>query len=347
MPAVDGRVELHPRIGAQPRRLGDLTEQIGGIDRLEDLSRRSRREIPFPSRQRRLHELVGETDGVVGVLVQQRGAVDTVEAQVEPGLAEDTRLALLARLAPDEVSDIRMIGVEHDHLGGTPRRASRANGPGRGVGAPHEAHRPARLAAAGEKLRSRADTTQVDAGTRPALEDQPFLGVPVQDRLHGVLDRQDEAGGGLWQGPRNPDVEPHGRVERRLLGDEQMGELIGERSRFVRVGEVPALGTPAADRAGDPVDHLTQRVLAVITAEPASEILLGDDIDGVLRPRGRELHAVLLEDGLAAGAGDECAPPAPLHRVEGVHTLEGEESPETDAGLLGQDGHVLTSPSGV
>ena len=347
VPPVDGRVELHPRIGALPRRLGDAAEHLGGIDRLNDLSCRARREIPLPSRQRRLHELVSETDGVVGVLVEQRGAVDTVEAQVEPGLAEDTRLALLTRLAPDEVSDIGMIGVEHDHLGGAPRRAARANGPGRGVGTPHEAHRSARLAAAGEELRSRADATQVDAGTRPALEDQPFLGVPVQDRLHGVLHRQDEAGGGLGSGARNPDVEPHGRVERHLLGDEQMCELIGEPSGLVRVGEVAALGAPAADRADNPVDHLTERVLAIGTAEPASKVLLGDDVDGVLRPRGRELDAVLLEDGLAAGAGNECAPPAPLHRVEGVHTLNGEESPETDADLLGQDGHALTSPFGV
>ena len=40
----------------------------------------------------------------------------------------------------------------------------------------------------------RADPGQVQAGTGAALEDQPLLAVPVQDRVHRVVDREDEAG---------------------------------------------------------------------------------------------------------------------------------------------------------
>ena len=44
-----------------------------------------------------------------------------------------------------------------------------------------------------EQLVRRADARQVDAGARAALEDDPLLGVPVEDRVHRVLDREDEA----------------------------------------------------------------------------------------------------------------------------------------------------------
>ena len=36
----------------------------------------------------------------------------------------------------------------------------------------------------------RADARQVHAGTRTALEDDALLGVPVEDRVHRVLDRR-------------------------------------------------------------------------------------------------------------------------------------------------------------
>jgi hypothetical protein len=48
-------------------------------------------------------------------------AVLAVEVHVEAGLAECTRLALLDGLAPDELLDVGMVGVEDDHLGGAPR----------------------------------------------------------------------------------------------------------------------------------------------------------------------------------------------------------------------------------
>ena len=52
------------------------------------------------------------------------------------------RLLLLARLAPDEVLDIGVVDVEHDHLH-APRLATRLDRPGPRVGAAHERHRRA------------------------------------------------------------------------------------------------------------------------------------------------------------------------------------------------------------
>ena len=42
-----------------------------------------------------------------------------VEPHVEAGIAERRRLLLLARLAPDEVGDVRVVDVEHQHLCGS------------------------------------------------------------------------------------------------------------------------------------------------------------------------------------------------------------------------------------
>src|SRR5205085_7023521 len=105
----------------------------------------------------------------------------------------DPGLALLDRLAPDEVLDVRMVGVEDDHLGGATRRTAGLYGAGRRVSAAHEAHRPRGGTAALEVLLRGAEIGQVDARPRTTLEDRAFLDVPVQDGLHVIVDVQDEA----------------------------------------------------------------------------------------------------------------------------------------------------------
>ena len=65
------------------------------------------------------------------------------------------------------------------------------------VGAAHEADRAGGGAAGGEQLLGGADAGQVDAGAGAALEDQPLLLVPVEDRVHRVVDGEDEAGADL------------------------------------------------------------------------------------------------------------------------------------------------------
>src|SRR5258705_418409 len=65
------------------------------------------------------HELVGDADGVVGVL-EEDGAVGfgVGAGAVVAGLDEGPCLLLLADLAVDEVDDVGVVDVEDDHLGG-------------------------------------------------------------------------------------------------------------------------------------------------------------------------------------------------------------------------------------
>ena len=83
-------------------------------------------------------------------------------------------------------------------------------------------------------------------------------------------------------------------------------------------GEVAALAAPAGDRAGDAADHLLDGALALVRAELAAEVLLGDDVGGVLRPGERELDAALLERRVLRVA-DHGIADLPLDGVERMH----------------------------
>ena len=114
-----------------------------------------------------------------------------------PASRKRARLVLLDRLAPDEVADVRVVDVQDHHLRGATGLAARLDGAGRRVGAAHERDGAGRRAAAGERLLGRTDLRQVDARPGSALEDRAFLDVPVEDRGHVVLDREDETGAAL------------------------------------------------------------------------------------------------------------------------------------------------------
>ena len=118
--------------------------------------------------------------------------------------------------------------------------------PGGRVGAAHEAHRAGRRAAALQQLVRRADVRQVDAGAGAALEDRALLDVPVEDRVHRVVDGEDEARRRLLRHAGDADVEPHRAVERRLLGDDEVLQLGVERVGLAVVDEVAALDAPLA-----------------------------------------------------------------------------------------------------
>ena len=189
--------------------------------------------------------VVGDAHRVVGVLVLDRVAVVAVEVHVEAGVAQRARLALLDRLAPDELFDVGMVDVEDHHLGGAAGLAARLDRAGRRVGAAHEAHRTRRGAAALQVLLRRADAGQVDAGAGAALEDRALFPVPVEDRVHRVVDREDEARARLLRHALHADVEPHRRVERGALVHEDVLELVAERLGFLVVDEVAVAGRPS------------------------------------------------------------------------------------------------------
>ena len=126
------------------------------------------------------HELVGDADRVVRVLVLDGGDVRAAEVHVEPGVAQHADLVLFARLGLDELLDVRVVDVQHDHLGRAAGGAAGLDGAGRGVGAAHEGDRSRGVAAGGEQFLGRADPGEVQAGAGTALEDQPLLAVPVR-----------------------------------------------------------------------------------------------------------------------------------------------------------------------
>ena len=85
---------------------------------------------------------------------------------------------------------------------------------------------------------------QVDARARAAAEDHPLLGVPGEDRLHRVLDGEDEAGATLRR-LLEADVEPHRRVERGHLVQQDVGQLGLEGARRPRRSRSSRLHAPS------------------------------------------------------------------------------------------------------
>src|SRR4029077_10428687 len=150
----------------------------------------------------------------------------------------------------------------------------------------------------------RAQPGEIHARPRAALEDDAFLPVPVENRVHRVIDRQDEARGALRL-RLDPHVEPDGAVERQLLLYEQVRQLVLERAPIVRRGEVVLRGTPLADGGDHAANELPDAALSLRRSQRTPEVLRNDDVGGELRPPARHLDVALLEDGLTALALDE------------------------------------------
>ena len=193
VPIVDRRVVLDAGIGAAPGGLGDLAHQLLGVVGVHRLAGDPGFGLPLLAALHGVHEVVGDANGVVRVLVLDRVEALAVDRHVEAGRLERSRLVLLLRLAPDEVADVGVVDVEHDHLCRAPGLSAALDRPRPRVGAAHERHRPRCEAALRELLLRGADLREVDARSGTAAEDHSLLGVPVEDRLHRVVDGEDEA----------------------------------------------------------------------------------------------------------------------------------------------------------
>ena len=281
-----------------PGGLGDLVEEALGVDGLDDRAVRAGAQAELGALLDRAHELVADPDRVVGVLVLDAGDVLAAEVHVEAGVAQRADLVLFARLGVDELLDVGVVDVEDDHLGRTTGGATGLDGSGGRVGTAHERDRTGRGAAGGEQLLAGADAGEVQAGTGAALEDHSLFAVPVEDRVHRVVDGEDEAGADLLR-RRRPDVEPHRRVEAEDLVQQGVGELVLEDLGVGGGGEVAVLLAGPAVGEDDAVDQLAQGPLAGVAADRAAEVLGGDDRGGDDRPEVGELDATLLEDDLA------------------------------------------------
>ena len=229
-----------------------------------------------------------------------------------------------------------MVDVEHDHLRGAARLAARLDRAGGGVGSAHERNGAGRVAALRQLLLRRAQAGEVDARARAAAEDDALAPDPVEDRLHRVVDREDEAGRALRR-RLEADVEPDGAVEGGELVDEDRLQLGFERVGLVGVGEVTAFLAPGDDGVDDAADHLLHARLALRRGEAAAEVLLGDDVRGRLRPELRELDPALLERRPVAAWDDRVAR-LPFDLVERVAPGDGEEALDAEARTLLDDG---------
>ena len=267
-------------------------------------------------------------------------AVEAIEVHVEAGIAQGASLALLGGLAPDEVLDVGVVGVENDHLRCPTGLAPALDRPRRRIGATHEAHRPRCRTPALQTLVGRPQVRQVDAGARTTLEDGSLLDVPVEDGVHPVLDGEDETRARLCRHAPHADVEPDRGVEGGLLVHDEVLELVPEGLRLGPIEEVAVLGAPLGDRVDHAVCHLAQRPLPLGAAQGPPKILLGQDVGRVHAPRGRHLDPELLEgDRPVLEVGDAGVAPLPGQLVVGVHPLGGEVATNADAQALGSDGH--------
>ena len=136
---------------------------------------------------------------------------------------------------------------------------------------------------------------EVGAGAAAVLE-QHALGLGQgQDRLHGVLDAVDEAGGALRARlVGQADVEPDRGVEGRFLVQQDMRQLVLEGLGVRFGGEVVHAAAPVRHGVGDAADQLAHAALALRGADMAAEIFGDDDVGGELRPGFRDLDIRLL-----------------------------------------------------
>ena len=297
MPRVDGVIELNTGIGALPGGLGHLAEEVASVNLLDDLVGGTGPKPEPLTFLHGMHEVITDAHRVVGVLVLHRVDVLAANPHVEASSAEGADLVLLARLGLDELLDVGVINVEDDHLGSSASGTTGLDGSGRGIGTPHEGDRPGGGPATAQQLLGGTNPGDVDSSARTALEDHSLLGVPVQDRLHRVVHREDEAGADLlWAG--STDVEPDRGVEAEVLVQQQPREFLAEHRGIGIGGEVTILLAGAHVNRNDTVDERLEAGLALHRAQGTTEVLVRHDRGGIGAPEIGELHPTLFEDDL-------------------------------------------------
>src|SRR5208283_955689 len=180
-----------------------------------------------------------------------------------------------------------------------------------------------------EFLAAGAQRGQVYARAGAAFEDHAFVAVPAQDRVHAVLDLEDEACGTLRLG-LDADVEIDRAVERGLLVEEQVLELGVEGFALVGAGKVALLLAPSGDGIDDARDELAHAGLAPRRSERAAKIFRYHDVGRGLRPSARHLDVFLLEDYAAVFARDDGAAEIPFDFGIWIDAGGGEEALEHD-----------------
>jgi hypothetical protein len=365
VPAVDRRVVLHARVAALPGALGHPVEHLAGL-----VARAGLGGVGHPPGGPavvaidRLHELIAQADGEVGVLEQDRAVGLAVEVGVvAPLLDQHPGLLLFLALALDEIHDVGVVDLERLHLGRPPGLAAALHHGRHLVVDPHEGEGARGLAAAGELLPLAADRGEVGAGTRTELEEHRLAAGEVHDVFHVVFDALDEAGAPLGilirvvghhdvplglvpppvaGGPlhavlvEQADIEPDRRVEGPVLVDAQPGQVTIEVFAVLLGLEVAVGQAPVGDRAGHAVDELLDGVLPLGRVDLAIEILADHHVGGQLAPGGRDFTGRLLEEHLAVLPLDCGGAEFPFGRVERtVHLGRAEGGADFEGGAAG------------
>ena len=140
VPAVDGGIVLHAGIAALPGGFGNFCHQVFGFVGSDYSAIHDGFGGKIGVAHYGYHEVVGDADGVVGVLEEDGTVGIGVGMRSVVSLQyERVRFGFFLTLALDEVNDVGMVDVEDDHLGGTTRLASGLDYSGEGVEAFHEA----------------------------------------------------------------------------------------------------------------------------------------------------------------------------------------------------------------
>ena len=202
---------------------------------------------------------------------------------VVAGVDQRVRLLLFFGLAPDELLDVRVVGVEDHHLGRAAGLAAGLDDAREGVEALHEAERAAGASAAPEQavlLAQRAE--RLVPVPEPHLKSMPS--VLARSRIDSSVSctelmKQAEHWGGAGVRCQLADrvrrlvvipaiaavlffhahVEPDRRIEAGLLVQHQVRQFVTEVLGIVERGEIAVVDAPLRDRVHDAVNELRRR----------------------------------------------------------------------------------------
>ena len=181
MPRVDGGVVLDARVCAVPRSLIDLLPQIDSGQGLGDLAIGATNQCPLAIGFHRIHELIRESHGVVGVLSADGvvGLAVEVVIELKPELLgqflllrcqvlhafnKRGNLDFFTNLPVDELLDVGVIDIQADHLGSAARGAAGLDRTCGAVADLQEAHQSRTATATGELFVLTTDVGEVGAG---------------------------------------------------------------------------------------------------------------------------------------------------------------------------------------
>ena len=152
-----------------------------------------------------------ELDGIVS-------AARNVEPAVVAGVNKRPGFLFFVRLGFDEIYDIRMFGVQNNHLGRAAGFTAGLDDAREGVIALEEGNGAGGRAAAREFFSAAAKVGEVRSRSRSVFKEHAFGFRQIENGFHVVRNAVNETGGTLGTG-FDADVKPHRRVERHFLVD--------------------------------------------------------------------------------------------------------------------------------